>query len=200
LDASTGVPGCSVLDILCEKRPEPGVNDESAFMPCDVLPPLLDLDITADYMEHVAHQIQGSVSPGGSTSLQLHGYLLQYGISSAHLWDAVAMLARHLANGIFEWESICALMSSCLIALDRCPGVHPIGIGEALWQILCKVVVLATRSDLEEVCGVTQLCSGLQAGMEGAIHVVRELFDQHSGDCWERCLLMHKMLSTQLIV
>jgi len=43
---------------------------------------------------------------------------------------------------------------------------------------------LATRSDLEEVCGISQLCSGLQAGMEGAIHVVRELFDQHSGDGW----------------
>ena len=32
LDASTGVPGHSVLDILQEKHPEPGVIDESAFM------------------------------------------------------------------------------------------------------------------------------------------------------------------------
>jgi len=43
---------------------------------------------------------------------------------------------------------------------------------------------LATPSDLEEVCGVTQLCSDLWAGMEGAIHAVCELFDQHSGDSW----------------
>ena len=57
LDASTGVPGHSVLDILREKHPEPGVTDESAFMSCDDLPPLLDLDITADYVERVAHQI-----------------------------------------------------------------------------------------------------------------------------------------------
>jgi len=161
LDASTGMPSHSVLDILLEKYPEPGVNDESAFMPCDVLPPLLDLDITVDYVERVARQIQGSAGPGGSTTLQWHGYLLQYGLSSAHLQDAVVMLAHHLANGIVEWESIRALMSSHLITLDKCPGVRPIGIGEALWQILCKVVALATRSDLEEVCGVTQLCSGL---------------------------------------
>ena len=71
--------------ILCEKHLEPGVNDESAFMPCDVLPPLLDLDITADYVERVAHQIQGSAGPGGSTALQWHGYVLQYGLSSACL-------------------------------------------------------------------------------------------------------------------
>jgi len=71
----------------------------------------------------VAHQIQGSAGPGGSTALQWHGYLLQYGLSSARLQDAVAMLSRHLANRIVEWESIRTLMSSRLIALDKCPGV-----------------------------------------------------------------------------
>ena len=43
---------------------------------------------------------------------------------------------------------------------------------------------MATRADLEDVCGVTQLCSGLRAGMEGAIHAVCELFDRHSDDGW----------------
>ena len=42
------MPGKSVMDILCEKHPEPGFHDGPAFMPCDTLPPLLDLDITAD--------------------------------------------------------------------------------------------------------------------------------------------------------
>ena len=50
-------------NILLEKHPEPVVIDVSAFLPCDDLPPLLDLDITADYVERVAHQIQGSVGP-----------------------------------------------------------------------------------------------------------------------------------------
>ena len=123
LDASTGVPGYSGLDILRKKHPDPGVIDESAFSPCDVLPPLIDLDITADYVEHVACHFQGSAGPGGSTALQWHGYLLQYGLASAHLQDAVAMLARHLANGIVEWESICALMVS---RLDVCYCCFPL--------------------------------------------------------------------------
>ena len=50
-----------MLDILHEKHPEPGVIDESAFMSCDDLPPLLDLDITAENVESMAHQIQGSL-------------------------------------------------------------------------------------------------------------------------------------------
>jgi len=99
------------------------------------------------------------------------------------------MLARHLINGTIEWKSIHALMPSHLIALDKSPGVHPIGIGKALQQILCKIVAFATCTNLEKVCGVTQLCSGLQAGMEGAIYAVHELLDQHSGDGCELLLV-----------
>ena len=47
-------------NILHEKQSEPVVVIESAFLPCDDLPPLLNLDITADYVERVAHQIQRS--------------------------------------------------------------------------------------------------------------------------------------------
>ena len=85
---------------------------------------------------------------------------------------------------LWDWESICALMASRLIALDKCPGVRPIGVGEALRRILCKVIAQATWSDLEDVCGVAQLCSVLRGGMEGAIHAVHELFDLHSDDGW----------------
>ena len=77
---------------------------------------------------------------------------------------------------------ICTLMVGQLIALNKYPGVHLIGVGEALQHILCKVVALATLADLKDVCGVVWLCYGLRAGMEGAIHAVCELFDFHSND------------------
>ena len=35
-------------------------------------------------------------------------------------------------------------MGGWLIALDKCPGVHLIDVGEALQHILCKVVALAS--------------------------------------------------------
>ena len=169
-DSSSGVPGKSVADVLREKHPEPCCSGNDAFLPCDSLPPVLDVDITADYVERVAHRIQGAAGPGGSTAMQWHSYLLRFGSYSARLRDAVAGLARRLANTVVEWEDIRALMANRLIALDKCPGVRPIGIGEALRRVLGKVVALATRADHEEVCGTDQLCSGLRAGMEGAIH------------------------------
>ena len=43
-------PGHSVFDNLLEKHPAPRDAIESFFLPCDVLPPLIDLDITVDYV------------------------------------------------------------------------------------------------------------------------------------------------------
>ena len=73
-----------------------------------------------------------------------------------------------------------SLIGTVLIALDKCSGLHPISDGEVLLCILWRDVALATQTRN----GVAQLCSGLQAGMEGAIHAVCELFDLHSDDNW----------------
>ena len=95
-------------------------------MPCDNLTLLLHLNITADFVECLADQIQGSVGPCGYTALQWHRYPHHYGVSSACLHDSFVMLACHLVNGIVDWECI---RVSQLIALDKCPGVHPISVG-----------------------------------------------------------------------
>ena len=89
-----------------------------------------------------------------------------------------------LENNIVEWSHIRALMSSRLIALDKCPGVRPIAIGEELQRIVCKALALATGIDVAELCGVNQLCSGLEAGIEGAVHEIRELFEDNRGSSW----------------
>ena len=73
-------------------------------------------------------------------------------------------------------------MASRLIALDKNQGVRTIGIGEVMRRILGKAMVLVTGVDVEEVCGVEQLCSGWKAGIEGAVHGMRELFELKSSE------------------
>jgi len=64
-----------------------------------------------------------------------------------------------------------------LIALDKCPGVHPIGVGETLRCIVGKAICLVTRFDASVICGSDQLFAGLQCSIEGAIYTMNELFD-----------------------
>ena len=64
--------------------------------------------------------------------------------------------------------------------------MRPIGIGNTLHQVIGKAVCMATRSDIEVVCGSDQLCAGLKAGIEGAVHVMSHLYDANidSIDGW----------------
>uniref|UniRef100_A0A0G4I849 Reverse transcriptase domain-containing protein n=1 Tax=Chromera velia CCMP2878 TaxID=1169474 RepID=A0A0G4I849_9ALVE len=76
-------------------------------------------------------------------------------------------------------------MACRLVVLDKCPGVCPVGIGEAIRCLLGKAVMKETREELQEACGADQLCSGLMGGLEGGIHAVRELWEtltQEAGD------------------
>ena len=63
-----------------------------------------------------------------------------------------------------------------LIALDKCPGVRTIGIGETLWRVISKAVCYATRVDVELACGSDQMLDGVRSGIEGAIYTMSSLF------------------------
>ena len=174
----------TVFDILKEKHPEPSQSCPQAFLPSTNLPTLTDLDITSAHIAAAAKRIEGSAGPGGSTATHWQAFLLHYGTHSAKLRDAVAELARRLSNKIVDWKDIRALMSSRLIALDKCPGVRPIAIGEILRRIICRSIVMATRNDIADLCGVDQLCSGIKGGIEGAFHAMKELFEAKRASGW----------------
>ena len=185
---STTIGGTSmtVVDPLGLKRPDPCVPPDWAMPSMDNLPFLEDSEITGSHILSVAHQLQGGAGPGGCDASHWRDVLLRYGSSSARLRDSVAGLCRRLCNSIVPWDDVRALMACRLIALNKCPGVRPIGIGETLRRVIGKAICLATRLDAALVCGSDQLCAGLQAGIEGAIHAMNDLFTTHQdqGNGW----------------
>ena len=175
-----------VMEALRLKHPAPGNTESSheAFLPYPEPPPMVDLDITGAHVMHVARWLRGGAGPGGSDSSAWQDWLLRYGAQSERLRDSVAHLTRVTSNGSMPWRVLQALMSSRLIALDKCPGVRPIGIGECLRRVMAKAVMVVAGGDVRETCGSDQLCSGLEAGIEAAIHAMNDLFDQHKGNGW----------------
>ena len=65
-----------------------------------------------------------------------------------------------------------ALMECRIIALDKCPGVRAVGIGETLRQAISKVVIRASGDQLNTACRSLQLCAGIEVGLEGMTHPV----------------------------
>ena len=59
-----------------------------------------------------------------------------------------------------------------LVALDKRPGVRPVGIGETIRRDIAKLVMSATGDQAKTACGSLQLCVGIEAGIEGATHTV----------------------------
>ena len=101
-----------------------------------------------------------------------------------YLREPIADLTKRQANLDVSWKDIRALKAKKLIALDKCPGVRPIGIGLVLDRLCAKVMIEITGDDVQQECLADQLASGIKSGIEGAIHAFNDLFDQLAKDGW----------------
>ena len=70
-----------------------------------------------------------------------------------------------MANSSPPWAAYRSLMACLLVALDKRPGVRPVGIGEMLRRALAKLAMRADGDQAKTVCGNLKLCAGLKAGI-----------------------------------
>ena len=179
LDAKSGLP---VLDVLKSKHPEAIIPPTEVLEDYESVPSFVPLDITACTVESVARKMSGGAGPGGVDSIALQSWLLRFGKESAKLREAIASFTRWMANESPPWAAYRAFMANRLIALDKCPGVRPVGVGEVWRRLFAKCVIKVAGGQAKDACGTSQLCAGLEAGIEGAVHAVNALWDVHQHD------------------
>ena len=73
--------------------------------------------------------------------------------ASTELYDALAATARKLCSHYVDPSGISAFVACRLIALDKCPGVRPIGVGETARRIIGRAIAKAISDDIQEAAG-----------------------------------------------
>ena len=66
------------------------------------------------------------------------------------------------------------MMACSLITMDKEPGVQLVGIGDIIWQLCAKFILLVTGPTATEACGNLNLCARLGTGTEGDVQSTLE--------------------------
>ena len=154
------------------------------------MPIFVPVGITEEAVESVARKLPGRSGPGGTDSEALQGWLLKFGEDSTRPRSSVEIVFDRLANGIPPWVAYCEFMCSRLIALDKHPGVRPVGVVETWRSLFANIVLMVTGPKAIMVCQDDQLCAGLKTGINGAIHRVQTLWDKKSST--EECFFARR--------
>ena len=72
---------------------------------------------------------------------------------------------------------VAPLLAYRFIALDKHPGVRPIGVVDTARRIISKAVLAIVGPDIQDASGCQQLCGGQIAGIEAAVHATRAAFE-----------------------
>lgn len=171
--------GRPVLDVLCKKHPElrEPSNIGSAtgsFEPvpdADWMKPI-PVNVTTDTVAQVATHLSGAAGPDGVDGIDLRNWLLRFGNESEIMRAEMSLWCMWLANSHPPWAAYRAMMAGRLVPFGKEPGVQPIGIGSIIRRTLAKCLIKAVGSQATAACGNHNLCAGLPAGIEVAVHAV----------------------------
>ena len=172
----------TVRDILHEKHPparplSTTLPPPTMLNPIPTHPGLFD-EISGLTILKAALSTDGSAGPSGVDSCLWRRMCCAFQKASSDLREALAGTARRICSSYVDPDPLKPLTANRLIALDKCPGVRPIGIGEVSRRIMSRAILSVIREDIQAAVGSHQLCVGQPSGCEAAIHALNELFEQ----------------------
>ena len=181
LPLSTPVGESTVFDELIRKHPDPSpitptslvTSNTTSFQGCH---PIIFDYLNGDLICRTAVRVEGSAGPSGVDALGWRRLCTSFQTASSDLCHSLASVARRISTAFVDPDTLQPLLNYHLIALDKNPGVRPIGIGETSRHIIVKAVLQVVKQNVLDAAGCLQLCAGQRAGCEAAVHAMREIF------------------------
>ncbi len=172
----------TVLDSLKAKHPTGQPAHPDALLerhnniPGPEYHPVIFDGITAESIRKTVLRCGGAAGPSGLDAAAWQRLCTAFKGSSRDLCTALSLLARRICTESVSPAGLSAFTSCRLIALDKNPGVRPIGIAEVARRIIGKAILSIVRPDIQQVAGSTQLCAGQEGGCEAAVHAMRLIY------------------------
>ena len=147
----------TVRDILKQKHPEGKPVTQSAIAVSDPVMnephPVIFDEITGILFRSVALRTEGAAGPSGIDAQGWRRLCSSFQLASSELCDALACLCKRICSTYVDPRGLTAFVACRLIALNKCPGVRPIGIGEVVRRILGKVILATIGDEIQEAAG-----------------------------------------------
>ena len=169
----------TVFDVLKLKHPEGkpvkvSAIDRSAGLTEEPHPVIFER-ITGPLIRKMVLRTEGTAGPSGLDAQGWRRLCTSFRQDSAALCNSLAGVCKRICSTHVDPECLAALVACRLMALDKCPGVRPIGIGEVVRRIIGKAILTTIGEEIQEAAGALQVCAGHQAGSEAAIRAMRHL-------------------------
>ena len=174
------VNGRSIAEILQEKHPDRRELHSSTLTETNSntdFHPIVFESINATLIRSSALKVGGSAGPSGLAAKDWRRICTSFNQHSADLCDAIAAVTKRLCTEYVDPNSVESLMACRLIALNKNPGVRPIGVSETLRRIIGKAILTTIADDVQRSAGSVQLCAGQVAGIEAATHAMNMAFE-----------------------
>ena len=140
---------------LKEKHPKP-LNPMTIIRPEDCPNdhhPVIFESLNGQLIHHTALKTNGSAGPSGVDSAGWRRLCSSFQYASKELCSALAAVARRICTSYVDPNSLKAFVASRLIALNKCPGIRPIGVGKVVRRIIGKAILTVISEDIQTAAG-----------------------------------------------
>ena len=146
-----------VVEVLRSKHPPAKPATPTALVmshqePPQVHPVIYDR-IGACCICSAALNTKGSAGPSGLDAHYWRHLCTSFHSASWDLCHSLASLAKRLCTSFVDPKGLSAFLACRLIALDKCPGVRPIGVCETARRIISKAILSTIKDDIQDAAG-----------------------------------------------